>query len=332
MNLVDLAQHFSNDDSAREFLEKQRWPDGPVCPHCKVVGEAYRLKPTANGKTHVRKGVWKCAGCRKEFTVTVGTIFEDSHIPLHKWLLAYHLLCASKKGTSAHQLHRMLGITYKSAWFMAHRIRYAMSQEPLSSKLNGIIQMDETYIGGKFRAGPEFTKPGERPKDRLPGIANKAAVVSVLQRGNRVQSRHVEHVTAKNLKPIIEEMTAQDAHLMTDDSTVLESAGGNRKHDTVNHSAKEYVRRENGVCITTNSVEGYFSILKRGVNGVYHHWSKKHLYRYLSEFDFRYNARDISDGERTSLAVKGSAGKRLMYRDSKSVAWKSKSRDCESRL
>ena len=320
MNLIDLAQHFSEDDKAREFLEKQRWPDGPVCPHCGLVGEAYRLKPTANGKTHVRKGVWKCANCRREFTVTVGTIFEDSHIPLHKWLLAYHLLCASKKGISAHQLHRMLGITYKSAWFMAHRIRYTMSQEPLSSKLTGTIEMDETYIGGKLRVAPQAIKPGERPKDHLSHVANKQAVVSVLQRGGRVQSMHVERVTAKNLKPIINQMVAEDAHLMTDTSTVLASAGAKRKHSQVNHSAGEYVRRENGILITTNGVEGFFSILKRGINGVYHHVGKQHLHRYLSEFDFRYNSRRAGDGERSLMAVKGANGKRLMLRDSKSGA------------
>ena len=316
MNLIDLAQHFSDEERAREYLEKQRWPEGPVCPHCGVIGEAYRLKPTENGKTHVRKGVWKCAGCRKEFTVTVGTIFEDSHIPLHKWLLAYHLLCSSKKGMSAHQLHRMLGITYKSAWFMAHRIRYTMSQEPLSSKLTGIIEVDETYVGGKMRTVSQITKPGERPKDRISGTANKAAVVSVLQRGGRVQSQHVEHVTAKNLKPIIKQMVAEDAHLMTDSSTVLKSAGSQRRHSQVNHNAYEYARRENGVLITTNSVEGYFSILKRGINGVYHHVGKQHLHRYLSEFDFRYNARKMNDGQRSLMAVKGADGKRLMLRDS----------------
>ena len=317
MNLVDLAQHFSDEDKAREFLEKQRWPEGPFCPHCGLLGDAYRLKPTGKGKTHVRKGVWKCAGCRKEFTVTVGTIFEDSHIPLHKWLLAYHLLCASKKGMSAHQLHRMLGITYKSAWFMAHRIRYTMSQEPLSSKLSGVIEMDETYVGGKLRIGPQSTKPGERPKDRPAGVANKAAVVSVLQRGGRVQSRHVGRVTAENLKPMVEAMVADDAHLMTDTSTVLTSVGSKRKHSQVNHKAKEYVRLEDGVCISTNSVEGYFATLKRGINEVYHHVGKQHLHRYLAEFDFRYNARDVSDGERANQAVRRSGGKRLTYTDSR---------------
>src|ERR1035441_792655 len=191
LNLIALAQHFSDEDKAREFVEKLRWPDGPICPHCGEVNNAYKLEPKppkegAKGK-HVRKGVWKCAGCREQFTVTVGTIFEDSHIPLSKWLLAYHLLCASKKGMSAHQLHRMLKVTYRSAWFMAHRIRYTMSQEPLSSKLKGIIEVDETYIGGKLRVGPHVTKLGERAKDRVSGVSNKAAVVSVLQRGGRVQ-------------------------------------------------------------------------------------------------------------------------------------------------
>jgi transposase-like protein len=323
LNLVSLAQHFSDEDKAREFIEKLRWPDGPVCPKCGELNNAYKLEPKPakeGGKgTHVRKGVWKCAGCREQFTVTVGTIFEDSHIPLSKWLLAYHLLCASKKGMSAHQLHRMLKVTYRSAWFMAHRIRYTMSQEPLSSKLQGIVEVDETYVGGKLRIGGYNTKPGDRPKDRPQASANKAAVVSVLQRGGRVQSRHVEKVTAANLRPIVEQMIAEDAHVMTDSSSVLKGALKNHRHDQVNHKAGEYVRRENGVCITTNSIEGYFATLKRGINGVYHHVGKQHLHRYLSEFDFRYNSRKEKDGDRTLLALNSVNGKRLMLRDSKSV-------------
>jgi transposase-like protein len=316
MEAAILAPEFTDPDKAREVLEAERWPDGPICPHCGIIGEAYKLEPKEGAKTHVRKGVYKCAACREQFTVTVGTIFEDSHIPLNKWLLAIHLLCASKKGMSAHQLHRMLGIGYRAAWFMAHRIRYGMTQEPLSSKLAGIIEMDETYVGGKFRTGSHAVKLGERPKDRPSPFANKAAVVSVLQRSGRVQSHHVERVTAENLKPIVEKMVDEAAHLMTDSSTVLDSVGTGRKHDTVNHTVKEYVRYENGVCITTNSVEGYFATLKRGINGVYHHVGKHHLHRYLSEFDFRYNAREVSDKERAKLAVKGTSGKRLMYRDS----------------
>jgi len=319
LNLIELAQHFSDEDKAREFMEKLRWPDGPVCPKCGEVNNAYRLEPKPSKKnTHVRKGVWKCAGCREQFTVTVGTIFEDSHIPLNKWLLAYHLLCASKKGMSAHQLHRMLKVTYRSAWFMAHRIRYTMSQEPLSSKLNGIIEIDEAYIGGKRRV-PQAgaVTPGKRAQDRLSPFAGKAPVVSVLQRGGRVQSIHMPKVTAENLRSVVTQMVHEDAHVMTDSSCVLAGALPTHKHDSVNHAAKEYVRYEDGVCITTNTIEGYFSILKRGINGVYHHVGKQHLHRYLSEFDFRYNARKVNDGERTLQALKATGGKRLMLRDSK---------------
>jgi transposase-like protein len=319
LNLIALAQHFSDEDKAREFVEKLRWPEGPVCPHCGQIDNAYRLEPKPSKKgTHVRKGVWKCGGCREQFTVTVGTIFEDSHIPLSKWLLAYHLLCASKKGMSAHQLHRMLKVTYRSAWFMAHRIRYTMSQEPLSSKLEGIIEIDETYVGGKRRhTQPQVVKPGVRAQDRLGPFADKAAVVSVLQRGGRVQSRHMERVTAENLRAVVNQEVAEDAHVMTDSSSVLAGALMTHKHDQVNHRAKEYVRYENGVCISTNSIEGYFATLKRGINGVYHHVGKQHLHRYLSEFDFRYNSRKQKDGDRTLLALNSVTGKRLMLRDSK---------------
>jgi len=319
MDAALLQPHFQDHDKAREYLESKRWPDGPVCPHCGIIGEAVRLEAMEGAKTHARKGLLNCRACRKQFSVTVGTIFEDSHIALNKWLAAFHLLCASKKGMSAHQLHRMLGITYKSAWFMAHRIRYAMTQEPLSSKLTGVVEIDETYIGGKFRTGSFAIKPGERAKDRPSNRANKAPVVSVLQRGGRVQSIHMERVTAENLKPVIEKMVDESAHLMTDTATVLKFAGKTRKHSQVNHSAKEYVRNEGGVKITTNAVEGYFGNLKRGINGVYHHVGKQHLHRYLSEFDFRYNSREVTDAERAKLALKQVDGKRLMLRDSRAA-------------
>jgi transposase-like protein len=337
MNLMDLAEQYSSPDAAREHLERIRWPEGPICPHCGLLGEAFKLTPKAKKPVEIeyqtkqelktqrvrkpRKGLWKCSGCRKQFTVTVGTIFEDSHIPLNKWLMAFHLLCASKKGMSAHQLHRMLGVTYKSAWFMAHRIRYAMTQKPLSSKLTGIIEVDEVYIGGKRRySQPLATKPGQRAKDRLGPFADKAAVVSVLQRNGRVQSTHIERVTGENLKGIIEGMCAEDAHVMTDSAAVLKGLLKTRKHSRVDHKAKEYVRWEDGVCITTNTVEGYFANLRRGIDGVYHHVGRQHLHRYLSEFDFRYNARGMKDGERTITAIEGAAGKRLMLRDSKERA------------
>jgi transposase-like protein len=315
LNLATLAKYFSDEDKAREFLEAIRWPDGPVCPHCGLVKEAYKLQ----GKS-TRPGLWKCKGCRKPFTVTVGTIFADSHIPLSKWLLAYHLLCASKKGISAHQLHRMLKVTYRSAWFMAHRIRYTMSQEPLSSKLGGVVEIDETYVGGKRRHHqPQQVKPGVRAQDRLGPFDGKAPVVAVLQREGRVQSMHMQKVTAENLRPVIEQMVAEDAHVMTDSGTVLAGVfkKRNQRHDQVNHKAKEYVRYEDGLCISTNTIEGYFSILKRGINGVYHHVGKQHLHRYLSEFDFRYNSRKEKDGDRTLLALKSTGGKRLMLRDSR---------------
>lgn len=327
-----IAPHFQGADKAREFLEAKRWPEGPECPHCGVVGEAYKLQADLENKKakgHGRKGLYKCAGCREQFTVTVGTIMEDSKIPLHKWLLAFHLLCSSKKGMSAHQLHRMLGVTYKSAWFMAHRIRYAMTQEPLSSKLNGIVEIDEAYIGGRRRHknnptnGPDVVQIGKRvfskrvrdTKGKNP-FAEKAPVVSLVQRGGKVRSFHMPRVTQENLRPVLNEYLAEGVHVMTDSSTLLTSMKPGAKHDIVNHTAKEYVRYENGLCITTNTVEGYFATLKRGIDGVYHHVSKGHLNRYLSEFDFRYNHRDVSDSERAEAALKGSAGKRLKYRDS----------------
>lgn len=322
LNLISLAQHFSDEDKARNFLEKLRWPDGPVCPKCGEVNNAYRLEPKKESKRPGRKGLWKCAGCREQFTVTVGTIFEDSHIPLHKWLLAYHLLCASKKGMSAHQLHRMLKVTYRSAWFMAHRIRYTMSQEPLSSKLKGVLEIDETYVGGKRRNHQTWTvKPGQRGQDIRGPFEGKAPVVAVLQRKGRVQSMHLQKVTGENLRPVIEKMVHPEAHIMTDSATVLTRVLKERqqKHDQVNHAAKEYVRYEDGVCISTNAIEGYFSILKRGINGVYHQVGKRHLHRYLTEFDFRYNTRKEKDGDRTLMALNSTEGKRLMLRDSKGV-------------
>lgn len=310
-----LAPQYRDEDAARAFIEKQCWPDGPECPHCGLVNEATKLEPRNGSKSAVRKGVWNCRSCRKQFTVTVNSIFEDSHIPLHKWLLAIHLMCSSKKGISAHQLMRNLELkSYRSAWFMAHRIRWALTQEPIAERLSGIVEADETYIGGKLRVGSQAVKPGERPKDRPAGTANKAAVLSVLKRGGSVRSFHVERVTAKNLRPIVKEMIAEDAHVMTDTSTVLESAVGKRQHSQVNHSIGEYSRRENGTCITTNSVEGYFAILKRGNYGVYHHWSRKYLGQYLREFDWRYNVRRLPDMERAIIALKMTGGKRLMLK------------------
>jgi|ERR1051326_6563307 transposase-like protein len=300
MNLNDIAKSYHDEDSARAFLESERWPDGQAaCPKCGEIGRAYRLT--------TRKGLWKCGACRKQFTVTVGTIFEDSHIPLNKWLMAIHLLCSSKKGMSAHQLHRMLGVTYKSAWFMAHRIRYAMAHLNLPM-LTGTVEVDETYVGGKKRG--------------LQGVkSNKAPVVSLVERGGNVRSfHHKELVTGKTLKQIVRENVGKEAHIMTDDFAGYRGLNKEfHRHSTVRHKWGVYARKEGDTLISTNTIEGYFSILKRGINGVYHHVGKQHLHRYLSEFDFRYNSRHNTDGERSLLAIRKVTGKRLKYRDSSRV-------------
>jgi transposase-like protein len=322
MNLTSIAANFSDAEAARTFLESVRWPDGTVCPFCGLIGEAYKLKAKEGSKSPVRLGVWKCKGCRKQFTVTKGTIFEDSHIPLNTWLMAIHLLCASKKGISAHQIHRMLGVTYRAAWFMIHRLRYASSQDPLAAQLTGTVEVDETYIGGKRRLAKRRelqAKPGERAKDVPSTVDNKSAVVSMVERGGDVRSYHVNRVTAKSLGPILKHNIEYGARVMTDAGTVLHGAIHPRKHDQVNHSKDEYARYEGGVCVSTNTVEGFFSLLKRGIDGTYFHVSRKHLHRYLSEFDFRYSNRKINDGERSKKLIGKVSGKRLTYRDLVSV-------------
>lgn len=319
-----LEPQYRDEDAAREYLEALRWPDGAVCMHCGALDHVYKLTPKrttdyedkSGKKRKPRKGLWKCRGCKKQFTVTVGTVFEDSHIPIHKWLLAAHLMCSSKKGISAHQLMRNLEIgSYKTAWFMAHRLRFAMTGE-LPEKLNGIVEADEVYLGGRKRKKiPQKVEVGIRAQDVPSYWTEKHAVFSVVQRGGRVHSRFVERVTADNLKAVLNDVVAQDAHLMTDTGVLRKKTTG-RKHSLVNHKADEYVRFDEGVMVTTNTVEGFFANLRRGVNGVYHHVGRKHLHRYLAEFDFRYNERKTTDGERTQTALKGFEGKRLMYRDS----------------
>lgn len=311
LNLANLAKYFSDEDSAREFLEFRRWPNGTVCPHCKAEG-AYRLTAKEGSKSPVRKGVWKCKACRKQFTVKVGTIFEDSHIPLSKWLLAIHLLCSSKKGYSAHQLHRNLGVTYKSAWFMAHRIRFSMTQEPLASKLSGIVEADETYIGGKAK---NMHASVRKEKIQGRGVVGKAPVVTLVERDGRVRSQHMATVTQHNLRAALRECVSTDATICSDESAVYNGTADEfAGHEAVNHHKGEYVRGAAHV----NTCESFHALLKRGVHGVYHHWSPKHLHRYLSEYDFRWNMRKFEDGERTLEAIKGFEGKRLMYKPSKS--------------
>jgi transposase-like protein len=291
---------FNDAEKAREWLESLLWPDGPVCPHCGVVGAAYAL----NGSSH-RAGVYKCKGCDEQFTVTVGTVMERSHIPLNKWLLAFHLMAASKKGMSAHQMHRMLGLTYKSAWFMCHRIREAMRDGKVPGPLGGankVVEVDETYVGGKSK----------NRKNRVPP---KEIVLSLVERDGKVRSRHVADVTGATLRDTMVDQIDKASYIMTDEAPAYTKIGDDfAGHGTVNHSAEEYVR---AAFWHTNTVEGYFSILKRGVIGTYHHVSAEHLHRYLGEFDFRYNQRialGVDDDARMASVAKGVVGKRLTYR------------------
>ena len=302
MDFATLTKLCADEEKAVELFEKWRWPNGPVCPHC-GSHECYRLrsKPeTTKKKSKLRPGVRKCKDCRQKFTAKMGTVFEDSHIPISKWLMALHLLCASKKGMSSHQLHRMLKVTYKTSWFMTMRIREAMRREPLSSRLRGTVEVDETYVGGKFS--------GKRGR----GAEHKVPVVSLVERGGRARSFPVERVTSANLKAIIKENVSPTADIITDD--FMSYRGLSRdfaSHQTIAHSKDEWARGP----VHTNTVEGFFSILKRGIIGTYHHTSTHHLPRYLDEFDFRYNSRYYDDGERTIQAIEGAEGKRLMYRE-----------------
>jgi transposase-like protein len=296
-NSLFAEPHFQNDEAARAMLESILWPDGPVCPHCGVVNHAYKTK---------RPGVFRCAekACRKDFSVTMKTVMERSKIALHKWLQAFHLMTSSKKGVSAHQLHRTLNIGYEAAWFMAHRIREAMRLGGLSPMGGGgkIVEADETYIG-RLKGQPV----------RRGGGSHKNAVLTLVERGGSARSFHIDSTTIAQVAPIIRENIRRETRLMTDEANIYKEVGREfESHESVTHSAYEYVRGE----ITTNTVEGYYSIFKRGMKGVYQHCAEKHLHRYLSEFDFRYSNRialGVNDTERRTLAIKGAAGKRLTY-------------------
>lgn len=296
------APHFQDANKAREYLENLRWPNGPVCPHCGSINEHYQLK----GKS-TRPGLWKCKDCRKQFSVTVGTVFERSKIPLNIWLQATFLLCSSKKGMSAHQIHRMLGITYKTAWFMCHRIREAMTVNPagLLGSGGGTVEADETYWGN------------ERGKKKRRAYHHKMKIVSLVEREGDVRSFHIPHVNGHTLRPILRAQIAEEARLMTDDARVYGPLGGIFSfHGVVSHSAKQYVDGD----ITTNSIESVFSLLKRGLNGTFHHVSEEHLQRYLHEFDFRYNLRasqGYNDVDRTEVCLRAISGKRLTYRNTR---------------
>jgi transposase-like protein len=295
---------YNDETAAREHLEALRWPDGPVCPHCGTVDAATKLQAKTDS---TRPGVYKCKAkeCRRPFSVTVGTLFERSHIPLHKWLFANHLLCSSKKGISAHQLHRTLNVTYKTAWFMAHRLREAMKEPAWPGPLGGTgktVEADETFIGRK------------KDKEAKRGTFHKHAVMSLVERGGKVRSFHIEGVNANALRKVLVTQVDRKSTLMTDDAHFYKRIGKEfADHQSVNHSEEEYVRGDTH----TNTIEGFFSIFKRGMKGIYQHCSEQHLKRYLCEFDFRYSNRialGIDDVMRAELALKGIEGRRLTYR------------------
>jgi len=286
------------DEQAREYLESLRWPNGPVCPHCGST-EATKLKGKAT-----RPGVYKCKAkvCRKQFTVTIGTIFERSHIPLNHWIMTFALMSASKKGISAKQVERMTGCTYEAAWFMCHRIRAAMAQEPMKGLLSGTIESDETWIGGKARGKGQGH------------VENKVAVQALVQRGGPMRARAIGRVSVRNLRRSFDALVDKQASiLMTDESSAYKLIGTPfTDHQSVNHSRSEYSR---GAC-HVNTCESFFALLKRGVHGTFHHVGKQHLQRYCDEFAFRWNHRKVSDAERTESALRLAPGCRLMYKAS----------------
>ncbi len=296
------ARAFQDEAAAYAWVETRVWPDGPICPHCGGIDRIGKLQ----GKS-TRPGVYKCYQCRKPFTVKVGTVFEDSHVPMRFWLQAMYLLCSSKKGISSNQLHRTLGVTLKTAWFMSHRIREAMrvvGVGPLGGE-GKTVEADETFIG----------RLEGQPKAKA-GWGHKNAVLTLVERGGSARSFHVDSTTVAQIAPIVRANIAKETALMTDEGRqYLEVGAEFASHETVNHSQEEYVRGH----VHTNTVEGYYSVFKRGMKGVYQHCKEKHLHRYLVEFDFRYSNRvrlGVDDVERTERALKGIVGKRLTYRTS----------------
>ena len=289
---------FTDDQAAREHLERLRWPNGPVCPACGGTERNSRL----HGKSH-RPGLYFCGDCRSQFTVTVGTVFERSKIPLHKWVLATHLICSSKKGMSAHQLHRTLGVTYKTAWFMSHRIREAMGDDAAPQVGGGSapVEVDETYWGNKAA--------GRRKRQH-----GKMKIVALVERGGKARSFPVAYVHGGTIRQALRKHIAPTATIHTDEHAIYKPLHRYfAAHESINHSKYEYSR--DGV--TTNSVEGYFSILKRGLVGTFHHVGEHHLHRYLKEFDFRYNTRSalgVEDVARADIALRGISNKRLTYK------------------
>jgi transposase-like protein len=306
LTLMQVMARFSTEESARQYIEKHRWPNGPVCPHCGNADATRIYKCKANAEKKVRPGMYKCAECREGFTATIGTIMEDSHIPLNKWLIAFYMMCASKTQISALQLQRHLELgSYRSAWFLCQRIRFALKDLVATDKLDGTIESDETYIGGRVRGR------GRRY------IGNKTTVVSLVERGGRVRSTVFDKVSGRTITSLLRQHVAATSHLNTDESDLYNKAGKHfASHDRVNHSAEEYARHDGstGRLATTNTIEGFFGNTKRSLDGTHHNVSRKYLPLYMAEIDHKYNTRKSSDGERTDSGIRRIVGKRLMYR------------------
>jgi transposase-like protein len=300
------AAHLNDETAAQDWYEKQRWPEGIVCIKCGCADN--KIYTLGKGKKTTRR-VYLCGVCKEKFSLTKGTIFEDSKIPLHKWFQAAHLLCSSKKGMTSHQLHRILGITYKSAWYLSHRIRECMARDESqnSAAFGGqdqVVEVDETYYGMR------------KHRNRKEGKAKNQKVVTLVEREGKVRSYHVDRVNAATVKGLIRKNVQKDTHVMTDDSNIYGGLWKEYKHDSVNHGNWQYVKKaKKGSTdkIHTNTVEGFFGTLKRGLVGNYQWVSPTHLHRYIGEFDFRYNNREVTDAERAAVAVRQAEGKRLMY-------------------
>jgi transposase-like protein len=309
---IDLTNPiFHDEDAARAHMERARWPNGPTCPHCGAFDRITRME----GEKH-RAGTFQCNQCREQFTVTVGSVMERSHIPLPKWVLAFYLMAASKKGMSAHQLHRTLHVTYKTAWFMCHRIREAMrdaSPSPLGGE-GKIIEADEAYHGKREIPVPTSRRRTTPYIKKSKDDYGKRPIFALVERGGEARAMHMPRVTGKNVREALVRNADRKSRLQTDESPLYDKVGAEfAKHETVNHSVNDYAHGD----VTTNSVEGFFGIFKRGITGIYQHCGEQHFQRYLDEFTFRYNNRSrlgIEDAERAVLAIYGAGGKRLAYR------------------
>ena len=304
LSFEEVTARFGDEKAAREYLEQIRWPKGVVCPHCGNADQAKIWKIEENKEKKIRPGLYQCRPCLKQFTVTVGTIFSDSHIPLSKWLVAWYMICSSKKGISALQMQRMLNLgSYRTAHFMMHRIRHALTSEVFTKKLGGTVEIDETYIGGIQSRGKGKT-----------GYSNKTAVTAMVERQGEVRSMVSGKFTETKPQQLVQAHVAANATIVTDETTRYKLLGKQYRRYTINHSSKEYSRKLNDkFTIHTNTAEGYFGLLKRGIDGTFHHVSQKYLPLYLAEFDHRWNTRRSTDGQRTVAGLKRMERKRLIY-------------------